>query len=85
MQDRGSISIKTRPTVKGRCEKDSVVIEKTSKALKRQRLYAWALLFIGAALVISRAPVFKLPGAFATLGAAIWLGVLRIRTWWHHG
>lgn len=71
--------------MKGHPKKDTIVIEKTSKAIKRQRLYAWTLLFIGATLVISRAPVFKLPGAFATLGAVIWLGILRIRTWWHHG
>lgn len=67
-----------------------VVIEKTSKALKRQILNGVQIAVFGIILVFfgASAPemrVFSTVGVWVTLIGVVWYGYAKYKSWWHHG
>lgn len=60
----------------------------TSKALKKQQVLASLLVLVsivGAFVGASAYPVLGALSVLGLLGGLIWLLVVRVRTWWHHG
>lgn len=74
----------------------TVPVEKTLKTLKAQKLLAYLLLAFGAILLgiasegdgFRSTPLFALImllGIASIFSSLIWILVLGIRQWWHHG
>jgi len=71
-----------------------VTIEKTGKWLKFQQMLAWMMMVVGAGMWIAGAtepgaaagPTETTKNAYMAMGgAAVWMVVLRVLRWWHHG
>lgn len=71
-----------------------VTVEQTKKSLKMQRLLAILTLLFGIGLVIAGqqtgqdkvdAQLTQVNGTLTIIAACIWIVVLRVLVWWHHG
>ena len=66
-------------------------IEKTSKRIKIRQLCAFILIAAGGVCMILGAACEDVVGAMLAIGIVgiagglIWLGIMDLLTWWHHG
>lgn len=60
---------------------NKVLIEKTSKTLKAQKVLSVLAFLVGLGMFLS-----KTSGAWAViLGACVWYFVIKVAVWWQHG
>lgn len=79
----------TQPQIRGH-----VTIEKHRKSLKLQQVLSILTLVLGIVLVVvgaqqagqdSAPATATVNGILTTLGGLVWLSVVKVLMWWHHG